>query len=184
MVSTKISPFFIYYLRYLRSGGGRGCSYGSLCSNICCLTFFCVSDLEDPLISVDVCSGALWVADWSCWPCKKKKKSKALLKLPQTPEDSGCAIISVPAVNKKEVLAPTGHLWVVLLECCPIFQAPSSTNAHRYGYQHCPTDQPPSILLPCHWASLDTVLIEKFAAAGTITLAKVGHSEEYFFFFF
>lgn len=169
------SHLFLFIIFITSALGEVGPVLMGLCAQISAAwPFFRVSDPEDPLISVDVCSGALWVADWSCWPCKKK--SKALLKLPQTLEDSGWSVISAPPVNKKEVLAPTGHFWVVLLECCPIFQAPPSTNAHHYGYQYCPTDRPPSNLLPCHWASLDTVLIENLAAAGEITLAKVGHS--------
>lgn len=49
-------PFFIiYYGHYLSSGGGRGCSY--VLKYLLLDLFFHIS--EDPLISVDVCSGAL-----------------------------------------------------------------------------------------------------------------------------
>lgn len=149
----NLTVFFfiiIYYLHYLSSGGVRDGSYGSPCSNICCLTFFprLGSRGSSHLCRCLLWGPLSWVADWRCWRWKKKKKKvKAKVAAVLGGLWLDCNICSASYQEGSARSNKTFLICFTWLGCCLAFQAPPSPNAHRYGYRRCPADRPPSSLL-------------------------------------
>lgn len=153
MVSTKISPFFFYY--YLLSSLPQ--FWGRLG------LFFWVSVLKYLLLdlfppapylrsggSSHLCRCLLWgplSSRLKLLTLQKKKKSKALLKLPQTPGGPWLGrkdLLHQLTRRKRSRLQDTFQLFYLsVAQTSSPPPLPPSTNAHRYGDQRRPPDRPP-----------------------------------------